>query len=169
MQALRKNPSLCGRLGRTAQRCRFPTSVFVSAPTILDQSTSAPVRRICLYCRLLRLRQNNVVACPRGLVRADGGKVLFEGAEISGPSAAAQSSFRIIRKRYCPGAPCAATWRLAWKLGMSPPQSRTSIIAELLAKMSLSHAKISFRTSCPAVCSSACRLHAVWHRIQSCC
>ena len=130
VQALRKNPvEPRGRLGAGRPRCRFPTSVFVSArERYWTRSISAPGKANLFVLSAPQARaKQRCCASLRGLSVRTKAKSYSRASRFPGRPATAQSSFRIIRKRYCPGAPCAATWRLAWKRGMSPPQSRTPL------------------------------------------
>ena len=108
------------------------------------RSTSAPVKAnlFVLSAPPARAKQR-CCASSRGLSVRTEAKFYSRAPRFPGRPATAQSSFRIIRKRYCPGAPCAAT-ALSLEARNVPAAEQDAIIAELLARMGLSHAKDQF-------------------------
>ena len=146
MQALRKNLVAVRPVGADLPRCRFPTSVFVSAPErYWNRSTSASVQGefVCIVGSS-GSGKTTLLRVLAGLARADEGKVLFEGAEISGPSRDRAIIFQDYSKALLPWRTVRGNVALSLEARNVPAAEQDAIIDELLGRMGLSHAKDQF-------------------------
>ena len=146
MQALRKNPVAERPVG--ADRPALSISnlcVRFGTRTILG-SINLSARKGEFVCIVgsSGSGKTTLLRVLAGLIRADEGKVLFEGAEISGPSRDRAIIFQDYSKALLPWRTVRGNVALSLEARNVPAAEQEAIIAELLARMGLSHTKDQF-------------------------
>ncbi|MGB9295798.1 MAG: ABC transporter ATP-binding protein [Pseudolabrys sp.] len=146
MQALRKNPVAVRPVGAARPALSISNlSVRFGARTILE-SINLSARKGEFVCIVgsSGSGKTTLLRVLAGLIRADGGKVLFEGAEISGPSRDRAIIFQDYSKALLPWRTVRGNVALSLEARNVPAAEQDATIAELLARMGLSHAKDQF-------------------------
>ena len=146
MQALRKNPVAVRPVGADGPALSISNlSVRFGTRTILGSiNLSAGKGEFVCNVGSSGSGKTTLLRVLAGLVRADEGKVLFEGAEISGPSRDRAIIFQDYSKALLPWRTVRGNVALSLEARNVPTAEQEAIVAELLARMGLSHAKDQF-------------------------
>jgi len=146
VQAVRKNPVAVRPVGADRPALSISNlSVRFGTRTILE-SLNLSARKGEFVCIVgsSGSGKTTLLRVLAGLVRADGGEVLFEGAEISRPSRDRAIIFQDYSKALLPWRTVAGNVALSLEARNVPTAQQDVIIDELLARMNLSHAKDQF-------------------------
>ena len=146
MQALHKNLVAVRPVGADLSALTISKlSVRFGARTILD-SISLSVRQGEFVCIVgsSGSGKTTLLRALAGLARVDEGKVLFEGAEISGPSRDRAIIFQDYSKALLPWRTVRGNVALSLEARNVPAAEQEAIVDELLGRMGLSQAKDQF-------------------------
>ena len=147
MQALRKDPVAVVRpVGADRPALSISKlSVRFGARTIL-KSINLDVRQGQFVCIVgsSGSGKTTLLRVLAGLVRADEGRVLFEGAEISGPSRDRAIIFQDYSKALLPWRTVRGNVALSLEARNVPAAEQGAVIDELLGRMGLSQARDQF-------------------------
>ena len=146
VQAVRKNPVAARPVGADRPALSISNlSVRFGTRTILE-SINLSARKGEFVCIVgsSGSGKTTLLRVLAGLIRADGGKVLFEGAEISRPSRDRAIIFQDYSRALLPWRTVRGNVALSLEARNVPAAEQNAIIDELLARMGLSHAKDQF-------------------------
>jgi NitT/TauT family transport system ATP-binding protein len=146
VQALRKNPvavrpveASLSALSISKLRVRFGARTILEAINL----NVRPGEFVCIVGSS-GSGKTTLLRVLAGLARADHGRVLFDGAEISGPSCEGAIIFQDYSKALLPWRTVRGNVALSLEARNVPAKEQDAIIDELLAKMGLSRAREQF-------------------------
>ena len=103
----------------------------------------------------------------QGLIRADAGAILVDGAPVTGPGR--DRGFVFQHASLLPWRTAAQNVEFGLELQAMAASERTATARKLLTLVNLAHARISIRISCRAACSSGSAWRGRWPSIRRSC